>query len=132
MDFLETLKPGLSAERAETVTEKNVASVWGSGGLEVYSTPAMIALMEGAALSAVDPFFSPGWSTVGTEVNIKHIAASPPGMKIRAKAELLAIDGRSLSFKVEAFDETGKIGEGLHSRFVVENERFLAKVKAKA
>ena len=131
MDFLGITKIGRTAERAETVTEKNVASVWGSGGLEVYSTPAMIALMEGAALSTVDPFLPPGYSTVGTEVNIKHISSSPPGMKVYARAELLNIDGRTLSFKVEAFDETGKIGEGVHSRFIVENEKFLAKTKSK-
>ena len=131
MNFDDILKPGLEAEKTDTVTEKNVASAWGSGGLAVYATPAMIALMEASAYSAVQPLLPPGWSTVGTELNIKHIAATPAGMKVHARAELLSINGRALSFKVEAFDETGKIGEGVHDRFIVENERFLAKAEGK-
>ena len=131
MNFSDALKPGLTAEMSGTVTEKNSASAWGSGGLAVFATPAMIAFMEGAALSAVDHLLPPGWSTVGTELNVKHLAATPLGMKVYARAELLAIDGRALSFKVEAFDEAGKIGEGVHKRFIVENEKFLAKVKSK-
>ena len=132
MDFSQILKSGLKAEKADTVTEKNLASSLGSGGLEVFATPAMIAIMESAALSAVDPLLPPGWSTVGTELNVKHFSATPLGMKVSARAELLNIDGRALSFKVEAFDDAGKIGEGLHSRFIVENEKFLAKVKSKS
>ena len=132
MDFSQILKSGLKAEKADTVTEKNLASSLGSGGLEVFATPAMIALMESAALSAVDPLLPPGWSTVGTELSVKHFSATPLGMKVSARAELLNIDGRALSFKVEAFDDAGKIGEGLHSRFIVENEKFLAKVKSKS
>jgi len=132
MDFSQILKSGLKAEKTDTVTEKNLASSLGSGGLEVFATPAMIALMESAALSAVDPLLPPGWSTVGTELSVKHFSATPLGMKVSARAELLNIDGRALSFKVEAFDDAGKIGEGLHSRFIVENEKFLAKVKSKS
>ena len=131
MDFSALLKPGIEAQKAETVTDKNTAAAWGSGGIAVYATPAMIALMEGAAFSAVGSILPPGWSTVGTELNIKHIAASPLGMKVYAKAELLNIDGRALSFQVEAFDEAGKIGEGTHSRFIIEVEKFLAKIEAK-
>ena len=131
MDFLDTLKPGLEAEKTEAVTDKNTADVYGSGGLAVYSTPAMIALMEGASLFAVQPLLPDGWTTVGTEVNIKHISPSPPGMKVRARAELLSIDRRALSYKIEAFDEAGKIGEGTHVRFIVETDKFLAKSKAK-
>ena len=131
MDFSDTIKPGIDAQKTDTVSDRNIASTFGSGGLAVYATPAMIALMEGAALSAVEPFLPAGWSTVGTELNVKHISATPPGMKVHARAELLNIDGRALSFKVEAFDEAGKIGEGMHSRFIVENERFLAKIGSK-
>ena len=131
MNFADTIKPGLIAERTDTVTEKNTASAVGSGGLVVYGTPSMIALMEMAALSATAPLLPPGWSTVGTELNVKHLAATPLGMKVSAKVELLSIDGRALVFKVEAFDEAGKIGEGTHGRFIVENERFLAKVEGK-
>jgi len=131
MDFTEILKPGLAAEKTETVTEKFAANTWGSGGLNVFATPAMIAFMELAALSAVDPLLPQGWSTVGTELNVKHIAATPMGMKVFVKAELLSLDGRALVFKVEAFDEVGKIGEGTHGRFIIENERFLSKVESK-
>ena len=131
MDFTTVLKPGLEAQRTDAVTERNIASAWGSGGLAVYATPALIALMEMTALLAVDPLLPPGWSTVGTELNIKHLSATPPGMKISARAELLSINGRALVFNVEAFDEAGKIGEGTHSRFIVEDERFLAKTEAK-
>ena len=131
MDFTGFLLPGLSAEKTTTVTDKNTATAWGSGGLDVFATPAMIAFMELASLSAVDHLLPQGWSTVGTELNVKHLSATPLGIKISARAELLSINGRALLFKVEAFDEDGKIGEGTHSRFIVENERFLAKLEKK-
>ena len=131
MDFNDILKPGLEAQKDETVADRNTAAAIGSGGLEVYATPAMIALMEGAALSAVTPLLPQGWSTVGTGLEIKHLSATPPGMKVYAKAELLNIDGRALSFKVEAFDEAGKIGEGTHDRFIIESEKFMAKTESK-
>jgi predicted thioesterase len=127
MEFDETLKPGLRAEKIETVDDGNTAESWKSGGLPVYATPAMIALMENAAAAAVAPLLPPGWSTVGTELNVKHLAASPLGAEIRAAGELLETDGRRLLFRVEAFDGAGKIGEGTHRRFIVENERFLSK-----
>ena len=132
MNFEDILKPGLKAEKTVTVTDKNTASACGSGGLNVFSPPAMITLMEDASLSAVQSLLPPGWSTVGTELNVKHLAATPLGMKVVARAELLGISGRALSFKVEAFDEAGKIGEGSHGRFIVENEKFMAKAEGKA
>jgi len=131
MNFQDILKLGLEAQKTDTVTDKNIASSWGSGGLAVYATPAMIALMETTALSAVDPLLPSGWSTVGTELAVKHISATPRGMKVSARAELLSVNGRALTFRVEAFDETGKIGEGTHGRFIVENEKFLAKAENK-
>ena len=132
MNLTENLKPGLTAEKSDIVSEKNTASALGSGGLEVYSSPAMVALMEGTARSSVDPLLPAGFSTVGTELNIKHLSATPPGMKVTAKSELLEIDGRALSFSIEAFDTAGKIGEGTHKRFIIDNEKFLAKCRAKA
>ena len=131
MDFTDLLKPGLKAEKTEIVSEKNTAAALGSGGLAVYSTPSMITLMEMTSLAAVAPLLPPGWSTVGTELNVKHLSATPLGMSVRVQAELLGVDGRTLVFKVEAFDEAGKIGEGTHGRFVVENERFLTKAGSK-
>ena len=131
MNFSEILKPGLTAEKHAVVTNANTAISFGSGGIAVYATPAMIALMEGAALSAAEALLPQGWSTVGTDINVKHISATPLGMKVRARAELLGVDGRALSFKVEAFDEAGKIGEGSHGRFIIEIEKFLAKAREK-
>jgi predicted thioesterase len=131
MEFEALLKPGLAGEKTETVTDDNTAESWGSGGLPVYATPAMIALMEGAAAGAVEKLLPPGWSTVGTELEVKHLSATPAGLEVRAVAELLEIDGRRLRFRVEAFDGVGKIGEGFHGRFIVENERFLKKAAEK-
>ena len=131
MDFSDILKPGISGEKTDTVSIEKTAAAFDSGGLDVYATPAMIALMECAAFSAIEPLFPAGWSTVGTELKVKHLSATPLGMKVRAKAELLGIDGRALSFKVEAFDETGIIGEGTHGRFIIETEKFLAKTESK-
>jgi predicted thioesterase len=126
MDF-PLLKPGYHAEFSETVDETNTAVAWGSGGLEVYATPAMIALMEHAAAAAVQNLLPAGCSTVGTEINVKHLAASVRGRNVSAEADLVLVDGRRLEFHVAAYDEGGKIGEGSHSRFIVENEKFLAK-----
>ena len=131
MNFADIFKPGLAAEMTEVVSEENTAHTLGSGGLEVYSSPAMISMLERTSRSIVDPLLPPGWSTVGTELNVKHLSATPLGMKVSAKAELLGIDGRTLVFKVEVFDEAGKIGEGSHNRFIVEDAKFLAKTEAK-
>jgi predicted thioesterase len=131
MDFAALLKPGIKGTCGDTVTGANTARSFGSGSLEVYATPAMICLMEMACVAAVDTLLPPGFSTVGTELNVKHLAASARGMPVRAEGELLAIDGRSLSFRVEAFDRAGKIGEGSHGRFIIENERFLKKAEEK-
>jgi predicted thioesterase len=87
--------------------------------------------MEGACVNAVDSALPKGYSTVGTGLEVRHIAATPLGMQVRARGVLLEVQGRTLRFQVEAFDQSGKIGEGTHSRFIVENERFLQKTMAK-
>ncbi|MDR0403201.1 MAG: thioesterase family protein [Treponema sp.] len=130
MDF-PSLVPGLKAQAAQKVDETNTASSWVSGALDVYATPAMVALMEYAAAAAVQDLLPDGFSTVGTELCVKHLAASVPGGTVRAEAELTAAAGRRLEFEVAAFDEGGKIGEGTHSRFIVENGPFLAKAAAR-
>jgi predicted thioesterase len=130
-DFKTLLIPGMKGEKTETVTADNTASSWGSGGLDVYATPAMIALMEEACVAAADKALPVGFSTVGTELNIRHLSATPPGMTVRAVGELFEIDGRRLIFKVEAFDGAGRIGEGTHGRFIIENEKFLKKTEEK-
>ena len=125
------LKIGLICEISEEVTQDNTASALGSGGIDVYATPAMIALMEKASMNAVQPALAVGLSTVGTMVNIKHIAATPVGMTVTAKAELLEVSEKRLLFKVEAFDEKDKIGEGTHERFIINVEKFISRVNAK-
>jgi predicted thioesterase len=127
MEFELILKPGIRGEKDEQVTDRNIACAWGSGGLPVYATPAMIALMERASLSAVDPLLPEGFSTVGSELAVKHLAPTTEGARVRAVGELLEVEGRRLLFKVEAFDETGKIGEGTHGRFIVDKGKFLQK-----
>jgi predicted thioesterase len=131
MDFESLVKPGIRGKAEDTVTDANTAFSYGSGGLPVYATPAMVALMEKACVAAVDKLLPPGFSTVGTELNVKHLTASARGMPVWAEGELLALDGRALSFRVEAFDTAGKIGEGSHGRIIVENEKFLKKAEEK-
>ncbi|MCR4433619.1 MAG: thioesterase family protein [Caldiserica bacterium] len=128
---MKKIEPGISAELQIEVSKETLASQWGSGIVEVFSTPAMIGLMEGAAEKAVRPYLDEGETTVGTWVSVKHLAATPLGMKVRAVAVLQAVEGRRLSFKVEAWDEVERIGEGEHERFVVDRERFTQKAKEK-
>ena len=125
------LKAGIKGRQEVMVTEDNSASSLGSGLLEVFATPAMVALMEKAAWMSVDPYMNDGEGTVGTMMNIKHTAATPVGMVVWCDSELIEVDGRRLVFKVEAFDETGKVGEGLHERFVINNAKFMAKAQKK-
>lgn len=125
------IMPGLIGESETTVTDANTAEAVGSGGVAVFSTPMMIALMEMAALNATAPHLAPGETTVGVGVNIKHMAATPRGMKVRAVARLEQVEGRKLVFTVEAFDAVEKIGEGTHERAIVGLERFIARVEQK-
>jgi predicted thioesterase len=122
------LTPGLTGEARTTVVHENSAAAVGAGGVEVFGTPMMIALMENAAWRAVEDSLEEGDVTVGTAVNVRHLAATPLGQKVRATAELIEIDGRRLVFKVEAYDEKRKIGEGQHERFIVSLERFLKRI----
>ncbi|MDR1363773.1 MAG: thioesterase family protein [Spirochaetaceae bacterium] len=125
------LKPGARAEAVETVNAQNTARSLGSGVLDVYATPAMTALMEKASVLATAPFLPEECSTVGTSVNIRHIAASPLGAEIRAESELAALDGRKLSFTVRAWDGNGLIGEGQHERFIIDKKKFMEKTEGK-
>ena len=122
------LKCGLKYSVAVEVAPQNTALAMGSGDMEVFATPAMVALMENAAMNAVAEFLPDGSATVGTKIDVSHVKASPMGAKITAEAKLVAVDGRRLEFKVVAYDEKGVIGEGNHTRFVVDKERFLAKL----
>jgi fluoroacetyl-CoA thioesterase len=118
--------------RAETVViQENTAAAVGSGLVPVFATPYMVALMENAAVNAVQPAMEENQGTVGTVLNITHDAATPIGMKVWAEAEVTAVEGRKITLSVQAFDECGPIGSGVHERFVITVDRFLAKAQAK-
>ncbi len=125
------LTVGMLHKHEITVGKEHLASTLGSGGIDVFATPMMITLMEGTALHAVQPHLEEGQTTVGTLVNINHLAATPLGMKAWAEAELIEIDRRRLVFEVKAYDERGLIGEGYHERFIIDQEKFLNKINAK-
>jgi len=125
------LAPGLSSEFEHTVTDADTASHWGSGGLPVFSTPALLGLMESAAVIALIGHLPPGQTTVGGHIDVRHLTATPVGMTVHARAELIAVEGRKLIFKIQAWDEVELIGEADHDRFVVNEEKFMAKVRAK-
>lgn len=126
-----SLEPGLKGSAETVVVHENTAAAVGSGALEVFATPSMIALMEKAALETVLPFLEEGESTVGTEINVTHDAAIPLGFKVIAEAELVAVDRRKLSFNVLARSGDEVIGKGTHTRFIVNMDRFMQKVNAK-
>lgn len=112
-----------------TVTSQNTATTMGSGDMDVFATPAMVALMENAAMKAVGKELPEGSTTVGAEMNVTHIKPSGMGVEITATAVLTEIEGRKLTFNVGARDAEGMIGEGVHIRYVVDREKFLAKLK---
>lgn len=120
---------GLSYTATTTVNQNNTALALGSGDMEVFATPAMVALMENAAMNAVAPHLEAGQTTVGTQITTSHIKASALGATISATATLTAVDGRSLTFEITAREGDKVIGEGSHTRFIVDRERFLAKLK---
>lgn len=122
---------GLSAEITLTVTEADTAAKWGSGLVPVFGTPSLVGLMEAAAVKALDGYLPEGQTTVGGYIDVRHLAATPVGMQVRARAELTSIDIRKLTFQIEAYDEVEKIGEALHERFVINTEKFIARVQAK-
>lgn len=122
---------GIKGYKEITVTKELTAISVGSGDLEVYATPAMIALMEGTASESVKPELEVGQGSVGTCIAIKHLAATPIGMRVRCESELVEVDGRRLVFNITAYDEKDKIGEGTHERFIILNDKFQSKVNSK-
>lgn len=123
---------GLAGEAQVLVTPELTARHLGSGGVAVFATPEMVRLMERAAVAALAPHLAPGQQSVGTHVNVRHLAATPLGATVTARAELIAVDGRRLTFRVSAHDGTETIGEGTHERALIDLARFEAKVAAKA
>ncbi len=127
----EPLQPGLTGTASAIVTADLTAAALGSGSVDVYSTPAMIALLEAAAIDAVQSHLDDGQTSVGTSLNVKHMSATPVGMAVNATAILKEIDGRRLVFEVSASDEVELIGQGTHERFIVDRARFEQRVRDK-
>ncbi len=125
------LKPGITREETLVVDETNIASRMGNEGMDVFSTPDMIGLFEMTCKRSVDPFLEEGQGTVGVTVNVQHLAATPVGMKVTCKSELVETDRNRLVFRVEAYDEVEMIGKGEHQRFIVSTESFLKGINAK-
>ena len=125
------MEVGMKHTITEIVTIEKTAENVGSGLLPVYATPAMIALMEKCASECVAPYIEEGKSSVGTSLQVKHLAASPVGITITCTATLTEIDGRRLAFSLPVSDEKGPISEGTHERFVIDVERFMAKCQSK-
>lgn len=125
------LETGIKGKMVITVDEGMTAKAQGSGRLMVYATPAMLALMEETAYRSVEDYLEEGQGTVGTKVSISHVSATPTGMKVTCESELVEIDRKRLVFSVKAFDERGLIGEGVHERFVIDNDKFLRRTQEK-
>lgn len=122
---------GIVNQRSSMVTEENTAKAWGSGTLQVYATPAMILLIEETAADSVVNELQEGETTVGTFLEVKHTSASPIGMAIKCRTELIEIDRSRLRFKVDVFDSKGEIGTGFHERFIVRSDKFMMRTQSK-
>ncbi len=123
----------VGASRSQTwlVEKQHLASAFGSGLVDVLATPVLVGFCEECARGLVDPTLPSGQKTVGTSISLEHLAATPPGMKVTVTAELVAVDRRRLSFRIEAHDEVELVGRGTHERFVIDEARFAATVEAK-
>lgn len=126
------IEPGLKGEVRLKVEPVHTAKHLGSGQVEVLATPEMIRLMERAGVAAIDHLLPEGFRTVGAALHVRHLAPTPVGMEVVARAEVTAVDGRRITLRVEAYDEVEKVGEGTHERFIIDVERFRARVAAKA
>lgn len=122
---------GLKGTAETEVEREDTALEVGSGSLLVYATPCMVALMEGAACNALEGYIAEDQTTVGTELNISHVSATPVGMEVRAEAEVIAVEGKMITFQISAFDEAGKIGEGTHKRVIISTQKFLDRTYSK-
>lgn len=125
------LEVGIKGRKEIVVTKEKTAKSMCSGALDVFATPAMIALMENTAFESVADLLDSGCGTVGTALNVKHVSATPVGMKVTCETELIKVDGRALTFSVKAYDEVGLIGEGEHERFIIFEEKFQKKANDK-
>lgn len=122
------LETGITYKQSITVQPKDTAAVYGSGSLEIFATPAMVALMENTAVHCLEGHLEEGQDTVGIEINVKHIKATPAGGKVNCKAKVTEIEGRRIRFEIEAEDEKGQIGYAIHDRFIIDPVKFMAKL----
>jgi predicted thioesterase len=125
------LKPGILGKQQVIVSHSNSAAAVGSGLLEVFSTPSMIALMENAASGSVQKYLEPGKTTVGISINVKHLSPTALGMTVECESELVEVDGRRLVFKITAIDRVGVIGTATHERMIIDAKPFMEKALAK-
>lgn len=125
------LKPGILGKQQMLVSHANSAAAVGSGLLEVFSTPSMIALMESAASGSVQKYLEPGKTTVGVSINAKHLSPTALGMTVECESELVEVDGRRLLFKITAIDKAGVIGTAIHERMIIDSKPFMEKAEAK-
>jgi len=123
---------GIKGRLEQTVTAEMSAARVGSGLVDVFATPMMVALIEQTCYESVLPHLDEGQGTVGTLVNVSHVSATPIGMRVWCESELVEVDRRRLVFKVKAYDECGLIGEGTHERFIIDTAKFMDKLKAKS
>jgi predicted thioesterase len=122
---------GIKGKEEIVVTAENTAKVVGSGELEVFATPAMATLMEKTAYKSVAPYLEEGQGTVGTSLNIRHLAATPVGMTVTCESELIEIDRKRLVFSLKVSDGVDIIGDGTHERFIISNEKFMSRAGSK-
>ena len=125
------LETGIRGEQSVPVTEANTAKTMGSGTLNVFATPALVALAEKTCWQSVAPALEEGSGTVGTKLDLEHTAPTPLGMTVTCESELIAVEGRKLTFRVQLHDEKGPVGGGTHERFVIGEAKFAAKAEAK-
>ena len=125
------VEPGQSGESETHVTDALLSTHLGSGSVPVYGTPAMLALIEAAAVAAIDSLLPAGEVSVGIALEVSHLAATPPGERVHARAEVTAVDGRRVTLRVHAWDEHALIGEGTHTRYIVDAARFMDRVRAR-
>ena len=127
-----TLEAGLTGEVTRQVTDDITAHALDNAGVRVLATPILLMLIEQAAIRAIEPTLAEGQSSVGTHLDVRHLAATPVGMNVTARARLVAVDGRRLTYEVEAEDEREPVAKGTHERFIIDMARFLARVEEKA
>jgi fluoroacetyl-CoA thioesterase len=126
MEFI--LPENISQKSEMTVTSNDTAARYGSGLIEVFATPAMVGFMESTAQQCIQKYLPEGFITLGIEINVKHIKATPVGMKVFCEAQLIKVDGKKLFFEIKAHDETGEIGTSNHIRYIVEAVKFMEKL----